>query len=80
MIVNQILIVVACAILFLITFILNRKTKVRGEDESNKFELPDNCMNCSNKSCLAGLEKYKKEEEINKIIEECPKGEKNNEE
>lgn len=70
MLIAQVLIVLGCIVLFFVTFILNKRTKVNINEED--IEIPEQCLNCSNKSCLD--KKIKKEN-----IESCQKGENNNE-
>lgn len=80
MIVFQILVVVGSILLFTISLILNRNTKVKDEDTTKIPELPENCLTCTNKTCLEGLERYKNDQARQKIIEDCKKGENVNEE
>lgn len=79
MIVFRILVVIGAILLFTITLLLNQKTKIKGDEKIFKDELPENCLNCSNKTCLASLEKYKSDQEVQKIINECSEGEDKNE-
>ncbi|MGM9900360.1 MAG: hypothetical protein ACI32E_07285 [Bacilli bacterium] len=80
MIVFQILVVVGSILLFTISLILNRNTKVKGEETMEKPDLPENCLTCTNKTCLESLERYKNDQARQKKIENCKKGENDNEE
>lgn len=66
----QILIVLGCLILFFTTFILNKRTKV--DIDENEVEIPEQCLNCHNKTCLE-----QKKQNIN--VNKCNEGENSDE-
>ena len=49
----QIIIVVATVFLFVGTFILNRK--IKPSVEIKEEDLPKDCLNCKNQTCLSNL-------------------------
>ena len=66
----QILIILGCLFVFVVTFLLNKKTKANINEED--IELPEQCLTCHNKSCLE-----KKMKNLN--IDKCEEGENKNE-
>lgn len=62
----QILIILGCLVLFVVTFLLNKNTKVNIDEKD--IELPEQCLTCHNKSCLE-----KKMKNLN--IDKCEEGE-----
>lgn len=66
----QVLIVLGCLVLFFVTYILNKKTKVDLNEE--EIDIPEQCLGCHNKACLE-----QKKKNIN--VDTCYKGENNNE-
>jgi len=70
----QALIIIGAVILFLVTFILNRRTKApKGVD------VPEECASCAASSCIVKLSNFEKmKDEINEQIKDCD-GEKQNE-
>lgn len=59
-----ILIIGGAVALFIITFVLNRKTKV---PEGTIYDLPDKCMKCGNEICKQHNEEKMDEIKKNKI-------------
>lgn len=62
----QIAIIVGVIVLFLITFILNRRTK------APKVDMPEKCIQCPSQTCIVKMDDVEKmKEEMRKEIENC---------
>lgn len=76
-VIGQVAVVIVCVFLFIGSFLLNRKIKIKGEDENSEHEIPEGCMHCHNRSCLANLKNNEDKDAIYQIVENCDQGGKN---